>query len=234
MKIKFCLLMIALLYGFQNLNADVFLLRDFFKRRSSQQQNMPEKYRENQMLDILRFDSLFDEDISINGADGELHVGLLEFTYRDFLQALRYLGLKNYSANAVNTVIISGNQRYLIYNAGEFSKAVCFEFNVPYRKHPPPLPHFIPDPGGGAAHNRIIQFPDRGTTYVTFNMVYNAADAFYNCASQLQARGIKHIGSLNEETAAGFFMNDSGSEIVLVSFNQKYKNGFVYHTEKKK
>ena len=235
MKIKFFLLFFLLFAGVFNLRAEVYWLKDIFKRaKRSNQQKYTEKYRESRMQGILRFDSLFSEDISVNGEDGELHVGLLDYTYNEFLFNLRYLELKNFAANASNTVIVFGSRRYLVYNTGEFSKAVCFEFDVPLRKNPPGLPDYIPDPGSGAVHSRIVRFPDRGTTYVTFETVLNAEDAFLNCLNQLSMRNIRRIGGTHDSSTAGFFMNDGGTEIVLISFSQEFNNGFIYHTGKKR
>lgn len=124
--------------------------------------------------------------------------------------------------------------RYFIYNSGEFSKAVCFVFNVKYRKNPPGLPHYIPDPGGNSVHSKIVMFPSRRTTYVTFDSIFNAEDAFRNCENQLRAQGILRIGGRSDSPTAGFFMNGNGSKIVLASFNEEYKNGFIYHFERKK
>lgn len=235
MKLKLFLLFFLLLAAIQNIHADVYWLKDIFKRaKNAQQQKYSEKYNANRIPDILHFDSLFAENISVNGEYGKLHVGLLDYTYNEFLFNLRYLGLKNFASNPANTVIIFGNRRYLVYNAGEFGKAICFEFDVPLRKNPPILPSYIPDPGSGSVHSRIVCFPDRGTTYVTFDTVLNAEDAFLNCLNQLQMRNINRVGGTHDSPTAGFFMNNSGTEIVLVSFNQEFNNGFIYHTEKKK
>lgn len=232
---KILLLTIFLLANTSELCADVYWLRDIFKRKGSgQHQEYPESYRESRLLDILRFNALFKEDISINGEHGELRVGLLDYTYNEFLEFLRGLQLSRSASNRVNTVIVWRNRRFLVYNAGDFSKAVCFEFDIPYRKHPPSLPHYIPDPGNGAIHTKIVRFPDRGTTYVTFSTIFNAEDAFANCANQLRFRNIRRVGGRGDSTTAGFFMNDGGTEIVLISFDQKFNNGFIYHTEKKK
>lgn len=214
-----------------NLRAEVYWLKDILKRSTNSQQ---QKYSGSSIPDILHFDSLFNENITINGEKGKLHVGLLNCTYNEFQFNLRYLELKNFAGNSSSTVIVFGNRRYLVYSTGEFSKAICFEFDVPLRKNPPPLPDFIPDPGNGAVHSRIVHFPARGTTYVTFDTVFNAADAFQNCLNQLQMRNIRRIGGTHDSPTAGFFMNSSGTEIVLISFNQEFNNGFIYHTEKKR
>ena len=73
MKIRFFLLFFLLFAGVFNLRAEVYWLKDIFKRaKRSNQQKYTEKYRESRMQGILRFDSLFSEDISVNGEDGEL------------------------------------------------------------------------------------------------------------------------------------------------------------------
>lgn len=226
---KLLIITLLLIFSFSlSLRADVYLLKDFWKRVSPNKNTV--QNIDGRLRDLLDFESLFEEDIIINGSRGVLNVGLLNMTYAEFLEHLRYLRLKNISFNSLNTMIKSGRMRYLVYNAGDFSKAVCFAFNIANSKSVPPLPYIIPNPGGGAVHERVIEFPDRKTVYVTFNSVYNAEDAVFNCESQLNSQGFKRIGS-NINDHAGFFMTSDGSKIVMMNFNAEHKDGFIYYKE---
>ena len=209
---------------------EVYLLRNF--RRGKNDRGKVE-LSDGFFHSMLDFKPMFEEDIRINGADGRLSVGLLDNTYADILRAIQYTEAKGISYNDINMVIKTGSVRYLIYNTGDFSKAVCFAFNVPQVKNPPPLPANFPDPGNNAVHDKIVEFPDRKTVYVTFAAVLDAEDAFYNCKSWLQAQDFNHIDN-GDNSNAGFFLSKDSSKIVLVSFSEKYNNGFVYFKERKK
>ena len=71
------------------------------------------------------------------------------------------------------------------------------------------------------------------TIYVTFESVFNAEDAIFNCESQLRSQGFKRIGAGKNNDYAGFFMTADGSKIVLASFNNENRNGFIYYKEAK-
>lgn len=217
------------------LRGDVYLLRDLWRKsvRKIKQQREPVQFIDHRLRSILEFDALFEEPVIINGGEGTLSVGLLGFTYSDFLKYLASVETGRFFVNDLNAILNVGRTRYLIYNAGEFSKAVCFAFNVPNIKNPPSLPYNFPHPGGSSVHDKIVQFPDRNAAYVTFATVLNAEDAFYNCEGQLRSQQFNRV-DIGGSSTAGFFMTADGSRIALVSFNEKHHNGFIYMKERKK
>ncbi|MBR2508331.1 MAG: hypothetical protein IKB71_01140 [Lentisphaeria bacterium] len=217
------------------LRGDVYLLRDLWRKSVSKikQQHTPQNFIDHRLRSLLDFDALFEEKVIINGAEGTISVGLLGFTYSDFLKYLASMGSGRFFINDLNAVINIGRIRYLVYNAGDFSKAVCFAFDVPNVKNPPVMPYNLPHPGGSSVHDKIVQFPDRNAVYVTFSTVLNAEDAFYNCEGQLKAQGFSRMDRGGSSTA-GFFMNADGGRIALISFDEKNHSGFVYVKERKK
>lgn len=216
------------------LRGDVYLLRDLWRKSVNKikAKQEPQQFIDHKLQSLLHLEPLFEEPIIINGGEGTLSVGLLGFNYSEFRKYLDSIQSKRFFINDLNAVINFGRLRYLVYNSGEFSNAVCFAFNVPQVKNPPPLPYRFPQPGGSAVHDKIVQFPDRNAAYVTFETVLNAQDAFYNCSGQLKSQGFSRVDSDN--STAGFFMTPDGGKIALVSFSPKHHNGFIYMKERKK
>lgn len=231
-KILFVFLIISI---FAPLHGDVYLLRDLWRKSVNKlkQKDEPQQFIDHRLQTLLQFESLFEEPVIINGAEGTISVGLLDFVYSDFLKYLASVETGRFPVNGLNAVLNFGNTRYLVYNSGEFSKAVCFAFNVPKVKNPPALPYNFPHPGGSAVHDKIVQFPKRNAIYATFSMVMNAEDAFYNCEGQLKAQNLNRVDK-GGSSVAGFFMTPDGRKIALVSFNTEHHNGFVYIKERKK
>ena len=115
MKLKLFLLFFLLLAAPGNIYAEVYWLKDILERvKNTQPQKYPEKYNAQRVPDVLHFNYLFSENISVNDENGKLHVGLLDYTYKEFLFNLRYLGLKNFASTDSNTVIVFGDRRYLV------------------------------------------------------------------------------------------------------------------------
>ena len=229
----FCCLTVFLMI-FSPLSGDVYLLRNLWKKSSGTEKNGDTvSFAEYRLHELLSCKALFDERIIINGEKGQLFVGLLDFTYMDFLKQLESLNLRDFAVNELNAVIKVGNVRYLVYNSGDFSRAVCFKFDVRISRNPPALPYYFPNPGGGSIHDRIVQFPDRNAAYVTFSAVFDAAAAFYNCGNQLESQGFRRVDN-GGGSSGGFFMTSDGGKIVLMSFSDKSHNGFIYMKERKK
>lgn len=213
-----------------SLFGEVYLLKNF---RKTVNRNNNVEVNDGFFHSMLDFKPLFEEKICINGAEGSLEVGILDTTFADLIRVLQYTKNKSVSYNDINIVIKTRNIRYLIYNTGDFRNAVCFVFNVPQVKNPPPLPPNFPDPGNNSVHDKIVEFPDRKSIYVTFSSVLDAEDAFLNCKTQLLSQNFSHIDK-GDISNSGFFLDKNSSKIMLVSFSEKDHNGFIYFKERKK
>ncbi len=212
-------------------NAEVYWLKNIL-HSSSSKAIYSKNAVQNYVAELLEFDVLFQEDMIVNGAKGKLEVGLLDHTYFDFLYELNRYDFDDIVSTNVNTVIKFGNVRYLVYNCGDNNKALCFAFRVGEAEVPLSLPQGIPCPDG-AFHDRIIEFPDRGTTYVSFSMIGNAEAAMADCSAYFSTEGLRNVGSI-DGGVSGFFMTADGADIVMMSFDDEHKTGFIYRKKKKK
>ncbi|MBO7148184.1 MAG: hypothetical protein J6W81_10600 [Lentisphaeria bacterium] len=198
----------------------------------------------------LQGETLWTEEIKVNGRTLDMEVTLVQKTLRDALQDLRAIYKKGTAAANSNSLLFEiplkngSKQRYYLVELGGIVPMLQFSMHLPanFKKGKPShWPQLLPLPPGGIPET-VMEFPKRDSVYAMFSTPYQPEQVLSDLTRALQNRGWKNVGGETNTTpqASGeIFMKENPLEIVILTIlppnpQNRMTMGTMYHRKLKK
>ncbi|MCI6287838.1 MAG: hypothetical protein MR727_03765 [Lentisphaeria bacterium] len=206
----------------------VFLLLMTFLVRADVFSLWPSRGGSSGVNNALQSETLWTEEVKINGHSLNLEVSLVDRTLQEALHDLRGVYKNGSAAVNSNSLLFEiplrsgAKKRYYLVELNGIVPMLQFSMVLPadFRRGVPSVwPAEFPLPPG-AGPQTVMQFPKRHSLYGAFQSPYLPQQTLTDLVRGLESRGWKNAGreTVSSGNASGeFFLSNDGKEVLIVT-----------------